>query len=576
MLSPTGRLARDRSPSPALVTSRWLASSLALAACSSSPAAHDAGHDAGLDVRADSPSLDAHPKDATHDVTDGGPRRGATDAAKPCTEGDAAFDAGPPGTYAANAGAACTRDIDCVAGTFCVVVEGKCAPANMLQGPGKGGLAADGGACATGPSFASCDSTSLAWSDAIDISSSTPSVAECDTALATDGHGRVVVAWTNNLVGGDLQTNGLAVSANDGRSFTPGVAPTHAASDAENDAALAIDGTGLIYYVWEGYANAETGAQHVYASTSKDALTWASALQIDTLGDDGDAGTTPLDFPNVAINPVNEKPYFTYQVTANSGPIPLKLVAGMGGDAGVPASIELDDGTRPNNYRDLANGVFDEHGSFYAAWVELGTGAWASGAGEESGATGDGVYLKRIDVGSAGNLVPAAKDVLVSAATEAVAFGLPRVLVSADGSSLYVVYTVGTANALDVVVAKSVDGGKTFLPSVKVNDDATCATHFKAAATLDAKGRLWVAWYDNREGAGHLAYAVSGDGAATFGPNQLVTPRPFPFETFEYSVGWLGDYFGLVASGTELYAAWPDPHVNDHSHVQFAKASLTP
>jgi hypothetical protein len=80
-----------------------------------------------------------------------------------------------------------------------------------------------------------------------------------DASPVTDGHGKVVVAWTNNTVGRP--------------------------SDDEN---------------------AETGAQHVHASTSKDALMWSPALQIDAPGDDGDGGSTPLDYPNIAINPVNQ------------------------------------------------------------------------------------------------------------------------------------------------------------------------------------------------------------------------------------------------------------------------------
>jgi len=498
------------------------------------------------------------------------------DASKSCALADAAFDAGSPGTHAAPAGAACRRDIDCAVGTFCVVVNGTCAPASLIEGPGSGGHSHDGGACVSGESFGSCDPTSLAWTDAVDLSTSAGSLAECDSTLVTDGHGKVVVAWTNNTVGGNLQTNGLAFSTNDGESFTPGIAPVHAVSDAENDAALAIDATGLLYYVWEGYAAAETGAQHVYASTSMDAVTWTKAQQIDAVGDDGDGGSTPLDFPSIAINPVNRAPYFTYQITSASGPTPLRLVVGLpsAGDSGTGSSVELDDGTRPNAYRDLANGTFDASGSFYAAWVELSGSAWASGQGLESGAVGDGIFVTRVDLGASGARVPLGHDVLASGATEAVAFGLARVLVTPDASSLYVLYTVGKDNALDLRVATSHDRGATFLPSVKVNDDATCATHFKAGATLDANGRLWAAWYDNRDGRGHIVYSVSDDGAASFHPNHLVTPVPMPFETFEYSVGWLGDYLALSASKSEVYLAWPDPRANDQSHVQFAKAAL--
>ena len=147
---------------------------------------------------------------------------------------------------------------------------------------------------------------------------------------------------------------------------------------------------------------------------------------------------------------------------------------------------------------------------------------------------------------------------------------------SPDASAEYVVYEEGKDNAIDVRVATSHDRGTTFGPSVKVNDDPTCATHFKAASALDGRGRLWVLWYDNRDGIGHVVYSVSDDGAQTFHPNRLVTPFAFPFETFQYSVGWLGDYFAVTTTATQIFAAWSDPHEDDQSQVSLVQAALPP
>jgi hypothetical protein len=155
-----------------------------------------------------------------------------------------------------------------------------------------------------------------------------------------------------------------------------------------------------------------------------------------------------------------------------------------------------------------------------------------------------------------------------------VLFGLPEVHVTPDGSSVYIVYEEGKNDAIDLHLVTSHDRGQTFGAPVRVNDDATCATHYKSASVLDAQGRLWVLWYDNRDGAGHIAYTVSDDGGQTFHPNRLVTPYAFPFETFQYSVGWLGDYFAVTTTGTEIYAAWSDPHEGDRSHVSFVEALL--
>ncbi len=278
----------------------------------------------------------------------------------------------------------------------------------------------------------------------------------------------------------------------------------------------------------------------------------------------------------MAVNPVNRRPYYTYQITTSAGAVPLKLVGGAPGGAAVAKSVELDDGTRPGSYRDLANGAFDAAGSFFAAWIELAGAGGTTGQGLESGDVQNAVYVTRIVLAAPFALLPLGHDVVASSAGEAVVFGLPEIHVTPDGSTVFVVYETGTDDAIDVRVVTSHDKGLTFGPPVKINDDATCATHYHAASALDAKGRLWVLWYDNRDGAGHVVYSVSTDGGATFAPNRLVTPYAFPFETFQYSVGWLGDYFQVIATDAALVAAWSDPHDDDQSHINVARAALPP
>jgi hypothetical protein len=493
------------------------------------------------------------------------------DAGLPCAPTvEVPFDGGPAPTQGA-AGAACTRDDGCKDG-FCVVVEETCAASSMIMGPGKGGHHAGGAACVSAPAFPmTCDALSLDWSEPVDVSKNASSVAECDAALVRATNGDVLVAWANNAKP-NSQQNGLAVSKDGGKSFTQGTAPTSPAGGEQNDSELAVDGDGLLYYVWEGYGAEFAGAQHVYAATSTDATTWTTPLQVDTPADSMN-GAIPLDFPNVAISPVDQTPFFTYQVTTSSGNVPLRLVVGAKGGASVGASVELDDGTR-TVFRDLAMGVFDAAGSFYAAWLEAAGSGGSTGQGLESGDPGNAIYFTRIDRASGGGLMPLGHDVRASASGAAVEFGLPVVQVAPDGSVVYLVYEAGTNNAIDIYAVTSADRGQTWSTPTKVNDDATCATHWHKAAALDAKGRLWVLWYDNRDGSGHVAYSVSDDGAKTFHPNRLVTPFAFPFETFQYSVGWLGDYFGVTIRNGTILAAWSDPHDGAQSHISFAQAAL--
>jgi hypothetical protein len=252
---------------------------------------------------------------------------------------------------------------------------------------------------------------------------------------------------------------------------------------------------------------------------------------------------------------------------------PSKAGDAGSGDGGALPSLSLTDGMRPNAYADLARGVFDSAGNYYAAWMEDGDNNTGIG-GTLSGSLQNAIYFTRLDLGAGGMPTPLAQNVQVSGAKDAVNFDGPSIAVAPDGSVTYVSYVVGVNDAVDVVVATSNDRGATWSPAVKVNDDAPCATHFHSSLLLDSRGRLYVFFYDNRDGLGHFFYSVSDDGGKTFHPNRLVSSPSFPFDTFQYSTGWLGDYFEPTVAQGEIYVLWSDGRESDQSHAFFAKATL--
>jgi hypothetical protein len=567
---------------------RFLSPLLLLTACGGNATSPDAGstskeagghltRDAGHDASMASPLEDAA-RNGRHDDA----------ACGPLAPSD--VDAGAPNIPRREAG--CTQDIECPAGDFCGPARGGAfacgspTASGATAGNGNGGHSADGGACEP-LSHAACDTSALAWSPSIDVSESSTSLVESDTVLAADGKGNVVAAWASLPFPGApvQQVNRLAVSHDDGATFTDVTTPTDSASSAANDATLAYDASGLFIYVWEAYENNFAGAQHVWLSTSSTGDTWSTPLRVDAPGDSAGAGAA-LDFPWVATHPINHDLYVSYQSssnTANGTEHLVILLAGsdggvrVEGDAGADGggastSLPLTDGTRPANYADLARGVFDSSGSFYSAWVELVDSTTEYG-GTISGSTENAIYFTRVDhAGSAA--LAAIPNVKVNAATDAVTFDGPAIAVSGDGSAVYVAYAVGKNNAIDVVVAKSADRGATWSTPVKVNDDAPCATHFHPSLAIDEAGVLYVFWYDNRAGAGHFFYAVSSDTGVTFRTNRLVSAPSFPFDTFQYSTGWLGDYYEPALAGNELYVMWSDGRQGDQSHAFFAKAKL--
>jgi hypothetical protein len=413
------------------------------------------------------------------------------------------------------------------------------------------------------------------------VSRTAGSLVESDTVLAADGKGTIVLAWATIPKAPPTvqQQNQLAVSHDDGATFTMVTTPADAPSSASNDASLAYDSvTGIWTYLWEAYADDFKGAQHVFIATSKDGDTWSAAAPADAPADS--ASGAVLDFPWVAINPVSHAAYVSYEAAASNSNGSVRLVVRpaqgpVGADGGPVASVPLTDGARPNNYADLARTAFDASGSYYAAWVELGGNATELG-GTISGDTSNAVYFTRADLDASREpkLLPA--NVKVSAPSDAVTFDGPALAVTPDARAVYVAYTVGTHDAVDVVVATSGDRGATWGTPVKVNDDAHCATHMHPAVVLDASQRLYVFWYDNRDGAGHFFYSVSTDQGATFSPNRLVSAPAFPFDSFQYSTGWLGDYYEPAFANGKLYVSWSDGRDADRSHAYFSAATVGP
>jgi hypothetical protein len=568
-----------------LFFSTFLTSACSSSSAPNSTAPQDAGQDAGRDA-----GEAGHPGDAS------APHEAGADAAGACSPNAAtSIDAGEPNIK--KTGAGCVQDIACPTGQFCYVAGLQCTSPTAVSdsaGDGTGGHTTGGKACESAlllPS--SCDDTSLDWSVSVDVSRSPQSIVESDTVLATDGQGTIVAAWSTipDPATGPQQLNQLAVSHDDGASFTRLTTPIDAPTSATNDAVLSYDPSGVYYYVWEGYASDFMGAQHIWMSTSKTGDAWSAAVQVDAPGDFVTGGA--LDFPWIAVNPKSGLLYISYEAgpPSSNGSERLVIVgetlgdagSDAGSDAGVDAgadggsdaggggSLSLTDGTRPNAYADLARGVFDQSGNYYAAWMELDDSNTGIG-GTLSGSTQNAIYFTRLDAGSPP--VALAQNVKVSGASDAVNFDGPTIAVSPDGSALWVSYAVGTMDALDIVVATSLDRGQTWSPAVKVNDDAHCATHYHSSLVLDGAGRLYVFWYDNRDGHGHFFYAVSTDNGKTYSANRLVSAPEFPFDTFQYSTGWMGDYYEPAVSAHSLYVLWSDGREADQSHAFFAKAPL--
>ena len=119
----------------------------------------------------------------------------------------------------------------------------------------------------------------------------------------------------------------------------------------------------------------------------------------------------------------------------------------------------------------------------------------------------------------------------------------------------------GAGNGTDVMFARSTDGGQTFSPPHRINDDPINHNkwHFFGTLSVAPNGRIDVVWYDTRNAADNiqsqLFYSWSTDGGATWAPNVQVS------NTFNPQAGFpqnqkIGDYITIVSDNTGSNVAY--------------------
>jgi hypothetical protein len=234
-------------------------------------------------------------------------------------------------------------------------------------------------------------------------------------------------------------------------------------------------------------------------------------------------------------------------------------------DAGAPRAVRVSAERTEAAEPAIAPGP---EGSVYAAWVE------------HRGTEAD-VWLAHFDGEEKPLGTPARVNPDAGVAT-AWRGDPPTVAVAPDGT-VYVGWTARDASAphaTALYLSASRDGGRSFDPPTKVNDDRKPCDHGLHSLAVAEGGRVYVAWLDDRNvepakpaegGAAHahsepnreVFFASSDDGGRTFTPNLKVAAEACPCCKTSLAAGGDG----------RVYAAWRQVLPGDLRHIAVASSN---
>lgn len=446
---------------------------------------------------------------------------------------------------------ACKVDKDCRKGYSCSQRTGACRPNQGGQPQLPVGTTETGEACVMQPT----DPPASGWTTPVKVAAMNHY--STTTQLAFDAVGkRLFAVWYDFSQQSDSIS--YAISSDEGATFG---APLQLPRDNTNSQteyvdlpSVTSDAAGSVYAAWLGYSTDDTGMNigkmNVFVARATTGQSTMAPIGRPTpttefVTDGGIGG------PFIAASPKDGELAVTWtQLLPTNMERNIRLARSTDHGATWSAPVTVSDtAARPTNVRGRARPAYSATGELYVAWVEY--------VDQPFGAIANGIYVQRY--GADGAAI--GTNVEVSGDTDSPGYEVPSLAVL--GSTVAVVFGSGDeTGAWDIRLVHSLDSGASWQPSVKLNDDATCATHFRATTAFDAAGLLHTVWYDNRYLSGNVFYTTAtlgGSGGPVVAANSRVSAMGFRFSTSVQGFNVLSDYLGLAVTPTAIYTSFTAP-----------------
>jgi hypothetical protein len=290
-------------------------------------------------------------------------------------------------------------------------------------------------------------------------------------------------------------------------------------------AVVATDNVGGVYVAYQSYFTDHSGNPfvHIYFAYSHDyGGNWSESFRVD----DNGSPSVQCDSPSIAVDQLTGHIFVAWKDNRTGV---AKVYIDKSEDRGVSFSSDVTVHEWPYDYVPLGlpytvNIKVDDEGKIYAAWIAYYSDSYTDC---------DIFFAQSIDGGQTFNA-----PTIVNLEEGEARFTHPWIAVDVE-RVLYVAYSRRNSTFSGVYVARSLNEGSSFETPVKVNDDSTQRYRGGTQVTASPDGKIHVTWTDGRAGDGtqylDIYYAASLDGGLSFEPNIRVnddndrTPSGQPF-----------------------------------------------